>query len=73
MFCIVQYITNEERLLDVYADPAEIEIDENYSGLRINFPLELDTVFDLVRYFQQGKVRMKTPIEFTDCMLKHLK
>ena len=51
----VQYITNEERLLDVYADPAEIEIDENYSGLQINFPLELDAVLDLVRYFQQGK------------------
>jgi hypothetical protein len=56
VFCIVRYISNEERLLHIYADPAEIEIDENYSGPEIIFPLELDSVLDLVRYFQQGKV-----------------
>jgi hypothetical protein len=55
VFSIV-HITNEERLLDIYADPAEIEIDENYLGPQINFPLELDNALDLVRYFQQGKV-----------------
>ncbi|CAB4024479.1 Hypothetical predicted protein, partial [Paramuricea clavata] len=51
----VRYISNEERLLHIYADPAEIEIDQNYSGPEIIFPLELDSVLDLVRYFQQGK------------------
>ena len=66
MICIVQYISDEERLLDIYADPGEIEIDENYSGLQINFPLlELDNVLDLVRYFQQGKVC--TLPEFSGC------
>lgn len=56
VFYTVQNITSEERLLDIYADPVEIEIDENYSGLEIRFPLEVDNVLNLVRYFQRGKV-----------------
>ena len=62
-FLELLHLKCEDDVLDAYADPSQIMLEENYVGPEISIPFNLDTIWDIIHYFQEGKVLVELKVQ----------